>query len=199
MTEEKEKIEELIHQETEIEDDDNVSHQKDLRNDGIVMNSSESEPPLSPSQSVDSDSNLKTETSESNSVEFSTDLQTQEADEALKEDANNESGTNVEFSERDTSKPEETSKNQEETSNLSEEIPQIKPEDNVAGDLKTADTENKAPEESSVTRQEVSHSNETKIQERKSDDKPVNGLQVCFIYRSLFICLFCFDLFWGSF
>lgn len=197
MTEEKEKIEELIHQETEIEDDDNISHQKDLRNDGIVMNSSESEPPLSPSQSVDSDSNLKTETSESNSVEFLPDLQTQEAEEAIKEDANNESGTNVEFSERDTSKPEETSKNQEETSNLSEEIPQITPEDNVAGDLKTADTENKAPDESSVTRQEVSHSNETKIQERKSDDKPVNDLQVCFI--SLFICLFCFDLFLGSF
>jgi hypothetical protein len=174
MTEEKEKIEELIPQETEIEDDNNVKHEKDLRNDGIVMNSSESEPPLSPSQSVDSDSNLKTETSESNSVEFSPDLQTQEA----------------ESSERDTSKPEETPQNQEETSNLSEEIPQITPEDNVAGDLKTADTDNKAPDESSVTRQKVSHSNETKIQERKSDDKPVNGPQVRFIDRSLYLFLY---------
>ena len=178
MTEEREKIEELIPQETEIEEDNNVKHEKDLRNDGIVMNSSESEPPLSPSQSVDSDSNLKTETSESNSVEFSPDLQTQEADATIKDDANNESGTNVESSERDTSKPEETPQNQEETSNLSEEIAQITPEDNVTGDLKTADTDNKAPDESSVTRQKVSHSNETKIQERKSDDKPVNGLQV---------------------
>jgi hypothetical protein len=190
MTEEKEKIEELIPQETEIEDDNNVKHEKDLRNDGIVMNSSESEPPLSPSQSVDSDSNLKTETSESNSVEFSPDLQTQEADTTIKDDANNESGTNVESSERDTSKPEETPQNQEETSNLSEEIPQITPEDNVAGDLKTADTDNKAPDESSVTRQKVSHSNETKIQERKSDDKPVNGPQVRFIDRSLYLFLY---------
>jgi hypothetical protein len=190
MTEEKEKIEELIPQETEIEDDNNVKHEKDLRNDGIVMNSSESEPPLSPSQSVDSDSNLKTETSESNSVEFSPDLQTQEADATIKDDANNESGTNVESSERDTSKPEETPQNQEETSNLSEEIPQITPEDNVAGDLKTADTDNKAPDESSVTRQKVSHSNETKIQERKSDDKPVNGPQVRFIDRSLYLFLY---------
>lgn len=190
MTEEKEKIEELIPQETEIEDDNNVKHEKDLRNDGIVMNSSESEPPLSPSQSVDSDSNLKTETSESNSVEFSPDLQTQEADAIIKDDANNESGTNVESSERDTSKPEETPQNQEETSNLSEEIAQITPEDNVTGDLKTADTDNKAPDESSVTRQKVSHSNETKIQERKSDDKPLNGLQVRFIYRSLYLFLY---------
>ena len=190
MTEEKEKIEELIPQETEIEDDNNVKHEKDLRNDGIVMNSSESEPPLSPSQSVDSDSNLKTETSESNSVEFSPDLQTQEADTTIKDDANNESGTNVESSERDTSKPEETPQNQEETSNLSEETPQITPEDNVAGDLKTADTDNKAPDESSVTRQKVSHSNETKIQERKSDDKPVNGPQVRFIDRSLYLFLY---------
>lgn len=185
MTEEKEKIEELIPQETEIEDDNDGKHEKNLRNDGIVMNSSESEPPLSPSQSVDTDSNLKTETSESNSVEFLPDLQTQEADSTIRDDASNDDGTNVESSERDTSKPEETLQNQEETSNLSEEISQITPEDNVAGDLITPDTENKTPDESSVTGKEVSHSNETKIQERKSDDKPVNGIQVRFRYRSL--------------
>jgi hypothetical protein len=122
-------------------------------------------------------------------VEFSPDLQTQEADATIKDDANNESGTNVESSERDTSKPEETPQNQEETSNLSEEIAQITPEYNVTGDLKTADTDNKAPDESSVTRQKVSHSNETKIQERKSDDKPVNGLQVR-LYRGFYVAVY---------
>ncbi|XP_052103391.1 band 4.1-like protein 2 isoform X7 [Mytilus californianus] len=79
MAEEKEKIEEMNSPETEKFLSDKVDDNKAEKNfekqvincDHSVMNG----PGVSPSQSVDSDSNLKTETSESNSMEFSPDLQ----------------------------------------------------------------------------------------------------------------------------
>ncbi|XP_063437528.1 band 4.1-like protein 2 isoform X3 [Mytilus trossulus] len=88
MAEEKGKIEEINSPETEKFLSDNVDDNKAEKNfekqvincEPAVMNG----PGVSPSQSMESDSNLKTETSESNSMEFSQDLQHDDMDDSTK-------------------------------------------------------------------------------------------------------------------
>ncbi|XP_071179468.1 band 4.1-like protein 2 isoform X7 [Mytilus edulis] len=115
MAEEKEKIEEMNSPETEKFPSDNVDDNKAEKNfekqvincDPTVMNG----PGVSPSQSVESDSNLKTETSESNSMEFSQDLQHDDMDYSTKE---------AEHCIQPQPVPQEVTKNSEEVNNTTE-------------------------------------------------------------------------------
>lgn len=115
MAEEKEKIEEINSPETEKFPSDNVDDNKAEKNfekqvincDPTVMNG----PGVSPSQSVESDSNLKTETSESNSMEFSQDLQHDDMDYSTKE---------AEHCIQPQPVPQEVTKNSEEVNNTTE-------------------------------------------------------------------------------
>ncbi|CAC5384933.1 Band 4.1-like protein 3,Protein 4.1,Erythroid protein 4.1,Protein 4.1 homolog,FERM, ARHGEF and pleckstrin domain-containing protein 1,Band 4.1-like protein 2,Band 4.1-like protein 1,Cytoskeletal protein 4.1 [Mytilus coruscus] len=115
MAEEKEKIEEMNSPETEKFLSDNVDDNKAEKNfekqvincDHTVMNG----PGVSPSQSVDSDSNLKTETSESNSMEFSPDLQNDDMDDDTKLPENDIQTQSV---------PQEVTANVEEANNITE-------------------------------------------------------------------------------
>lgn len=114
MAEEKEKIEEMNSPETEKFLSDNVDDNKAEKNfEKQVINC---EPTVmdgvSPSQSMESDSNLKTETSESNSMEFSQDnLQHDDMDDSTKLAENNIQTQSI---------PQEVAANIEEVNNTTE-------------------------------------------------------------------------------
>ena len=178
MTEEAIQIEEMNYLATEkMKSGDDIQSGENLTKEDItMMNSLDSvgEPPHSPSHSLESDSNLKTETTESNSVEFSQDLHTEEVNDQIKEDTENDETIDGIHSESVI--PDETTTNTEEgISNVPEETLDKAKESTISEDTSANDENNfDVPNEGSLQKDE-----EPVVKEARVEDKPVNGLKVC--------------------